>query len=487
MWQLELEKAWEKPQRKRKRRVERAAEIRRVGKRSRVGVVVNWEVSEVEDEDEEGDEGPRDEGEDRDVEQEQRSADGPPVSELWNSNQLALHIKKASLKYIGVRLNIIGWRHRSKGIWRWYIHNPKARSAYMDAEEDEGALAKNSEQGEKDELFDLQTGHSSRIANTIYGRSVYEPMFSSESKRFGFRVASSEWHAFLELPSAMEKKPGQGTVAAEVRKEGLAEERRRWRKLRLLDLDRELKRLLGPTAEFRSVQRPALEAITQHESYVVAVIGTGAGKSVLFMLPAMVSSGLTIVVVPLVALWYDMKERCTKLGITCAKWDSQRLYVRVQIMFVTPESAVGEAFWRYMRHEHEMGWLDRVVVDECHTPLDSVKGFRSRLLGLGNLVRLGVQMVYLTTTLRPKEEPLFIELMGLPDKSQCGWFQGRTTRKNVRYLVHEYDREDEEQAIVALVERLKARYPLPGQVVVYCGTVERTVRMAEVLGAVSFH
>ncbi|KAL6154870.1 hypothetical protein ACJBU6_06483 [Exserohilum turcicum] len=83
----------------------------------------------------------------------------------------------------------------------------------------------------------------------------------------------------------MEKKPRQGTVAAEVRKEGLAEERRQWRKLRLLDLDRELKRLLGPTAEFRSVQRPALEAITQHESYVVAVMGTGAGKSVLFMLP----------------------------------------------------------------------------------------------------------------------------------------------------------------------------------------------------------
>ncbi|KAL6155691.1 hypothetical protein ACJBU6_05895 [Exserohilum turcicum] len=311
----------------------------------------------------------------------------------------------------------MGWRHGSKGIWRWYIHNPKARLAYMDAKEDEGAPAKNSEQGEKDELFDLQTGHSSRIADTIYGRSVYEPMFSSESKRFGFRVASSEWHAFLELPSAMEKKPGQGTVAAEVRKEGLAEERRRWRKLRLLDLDRELKRLLGPTAEFRSVQRPALEAITQHESYVVAVMGTGAGKSVLFMLPAMVSSGLTIVVVPLVALRYDMKERCTKLGITCAEWDSQRPYVRVQIMFVTPESAVGEAFWRYMRHKHEMGWLDRVVVDECHTPLDSVKGFRSRLLGLGNLVRLGVQMVYLTATLRPKEEPLFIELMGLPDKS----------------------------------------------------------------------
>jgi superfamily II DNA helicase RecQ len=39
-------------------------------------------------------------------------------------------------------------------------------------------------------------------------------------------------------------------------------------------------------------------------------MGIGAGKSVLFMLPAFVSSGVTIVVVLLVVLRFDMKERC---------------------------------------------------------------------------------------------------------------------------------------------------------------------------------
>jgi superfamily II DNA helicase RecQ len=46
----------------------------------------------------------------------------------------------------------------------------------------------------------------------------------------------------------------------------------------------------------------------QHKSPVVVIIGIGAGKSVLFMLPASVSSGVTIVVVLLVALRFDMKE-----------------------------------------------------------------------------------------------------------------------------------------------------------------------------------
>jgi superfamily II DNA helicase RecQ len=46
----------------------------------------------------------------------------------------------------------------------------------------------------------------------------------------------------------------------------------------------------------------------QHKSPVVAIIGIGAGKSVLFILSASVSSRVTIVVVLLVALRFDMKE-----------------------------------------------------------------------------------------------------------------------------------------------------------------------------------
>lgn len=47
----------------------------------------------------------------------------------------------------------------------------------------------------------------------------------------------------------------------------------------------------------------------QHKSLVVVIIGTEAGKSVLFMLLASVLSRLTIVVVPLVALRIDSTLR----------------------------------------------------------------------------------------------------------------------------------------------------------------------------------
>jgi superfamily II DNA helicase RecQ len=48
----------------------------------------------------------------------------------------------------------------------------------------------------------------------------------------------------------------------------------------------------------------------QHKSPVVAIIGIGVGKSMLFILPTSMSSGVTIVVVLLVALRFNIKEQC---------------------------------------------------------------------------------------------------------------------------------------------------------------------------------
>ncbi|EOA86290.1 uncharacterized protein SETTUDRAFT_71675, partial [Exserohilum turcica Et28A] len=113
---------------------------------------------------------------------------------------------------------------------------------------------------------------------------------------------------------------------------------------------------------------------------------TRASKSVLFMLLALVSTRVTVVVVLLVALRFDMKARCDELGIVSGEWDSRRPYRSVQIMFVTPEAAVGEAFRHYINRERSIGRLDRIVINECHSILDSLKGFRSRLLGLRQLL-----------------------------------------------------------------------------------------------------
>ena len=61
--------------------------------------------------------------------------------------------------------------------------------------------------------------------------------------------------------------------------------------------------MLGSEARFRGLQELVLEAIIKHKSPIVAVMGTGVGKSLMFQLPAKsMYSGTTVVISPLVSL-----------------------------------------------------------------------------------------------------------------------------------------------------------------------------------------
>jgi superfamily II DNA helicase RecQ len=255
----------------------------------------------------------------------------------------------------------------------------------------------------------------------------------------------------------------------------------------LVDVQERLEALVCKGAQFRSVQQPAMRAIMQQKSPIVVVMGTGAGKSMLFMLPASCSTGVTIVVVPLVSLSEDLTRRCVEAGIECVQWRSRHPDEWASIVLVTPELAVSKSFGNFINRQRAMGRLDRIVIDECHVVLDSTKGWRTKMLALRDLVKMETQLVYLTATMRPSEEGQFIKLMGLPGKEISHWFRGVTTKKNVGYKVVLHDKREEEETVVKLVQEKKNEYPMPGQIIVYCDTVEKAKRLADVLGCVCFH
>ena len=79
--------------------------------------------------------------------------------------------------------------------------------------------------------------------------------------------------------------------------------------------------------------------------------------------------------------------------------------------------------------------LDRVVIDECHIVLDSLSEFRPKLLELGKVVGdWGVQILFLTATLPPKDMDEFRTIMCL-DIMSVSIFRDCTTRKNLSYSV----------------------------------------------------
>lgn len=161
----------------------------------------------------------------------------------------------------------------------------------------------------------------------IYARELMEGSDSIISRRERFRRISEQWHRFLEFASSQ-----PDAVGGAKRKRSYAEDAMdevqavRWKKLRTVDIQHALEGVCGEGAEFRGLQKAALEAIMRNESPVLVVMGTSVGKTMLFQIPAKsVDSGTTVVITPLVSLQDHMVERCRKVGISCVKWDSQQV------------------------------------------------------------------------------------------------------------------------------------------------------------------
>jgi ATP-dependent DNA helicase RecQ len=79
------------------------------------------------------------------------------------------------------------------------------------------------------------------------------------------------------------------------------------------DLESLLKRHFGYDA-FRPLQREIIESVLDQRD-VLAVLPTGAGKSLCYQLPALAGEGLALVVSPLIALMKDQVDQLQAAGV----------------------------------------------------------------------------------------------------------------------------------------------------------------------------
>ena len=112
----------------------------------------------------------------------------------------------------------------------------------------------------------------------------------------------------------------------------------------------------------------------------LVVLPTGAGKSLCFQLLPRFTSGLTIVVVPTVALAIDQQASAAKLltnlpGVNpryFASDDAPDLTAqevrerRTRLLFTSPEACVSGRLRPILDEFARTGWLEDVVVDEAH-------------------------------------------------------------------------------------------------------------------------
>lgn len=402
----------------------------------------------------------------------------------WTSARMRGIIQRECKKGMNVKMNINAWRNMVEAISQKFLRHPFE----FDSDEewkDEG-----------DEIWEEQFGHTAPMGEAMYGRLMTEAPGERGSRRVKFRVISQEWHQFVKFPST-----GSSSKVSKVRPaqsfydEAMQQMQiRRRHFMQQVNVQRELEAYMGEGSQFRGEQKKAITAIFQGRGPMLVVMGTGSGKSLLFMLPSFcIQGGTTIVVVPLQSLQTDMKDRCDRCGITSVIWQSGKTIEPASIVFVTPESVLRKGFRDFIRLLRETHRLDRIFIDECHTVLASSATFRPTMRHLGKLVRMGTQVVFLTATLRPRHEDKFCQSMNIIGP---GVFKVReaTTRPNIQYQVRTYKRtgggeadDSVIRAVVELVEQLKAKYPAPAKIIVYSQEIKAAEKLSEALGTMLYH
>lgn len=225
-------------------------------------------------------------------------------------------------------------------------------------------------------------------------------------------------------------------------------------------------------AALRPGQREAVEALLSGRD-TLAVLASGAGKSAIYQIAALLIDGPTIVISPLIALQQDQSEAIerhlpgeaaplnSRLGAAARRRTLRRLEEgEVEFLFLAPEQLANEA----VRAELAAVKPSLLVVDEAHCISEWGHDFRPDYLRIGPLVeQLGhPTTLALTATAAPPVRREIAERLRLRDPFEI--VRG-FDRPEIRLAVERHHDERRKQA--ALREHV-TRLAKPG--IVYCAT-----------------
>jgi ATP-dependent DNA helicase RecQ len=246
---------------------------------------------------------------------------------------------------------------------------------------------------------------------------------------------------------------------------------------------------------FRPGQREVIRKVLSGES-CLAMLPTGAGKSLLYMLPSQLLDGITLVVSPLLALMRDQVEALRSQGIAAVRLDStmsldevrntvkEIVSKRVKVLYVSPERFNNEAFRRMLASTK----VAMFVVDEAHCISEWGHAFRPDYLRLANFATFSKAQVRLALTATATKRVA----ADILDKLEIGpesVIRQSSIRRNLDLNVvrFDYPKDSYEDRLTLLVQRIDTLTSGGGPAIVYVSRQKLADRLAEDLCAGGFN
>jgi len=240
-------------------------------------------------------------------------------------------------------------------------------------------------------------------------------------------------------------------------------------------------------AKLRPGQAEVIRSVLEGNN-TLAIMPTGAGKSLCYQLPSLHLPGTTVVVSPLISLMKDQVDKLEEAGIEAAQLNSaltteeheenleQIKTEKSDFIFVTPERFTNQEFLGDLRKKD----INFVVIDEAHCISEWGHDFRPAYLSLGAAVKtLGSPPVLALTATATSEVIADIEKQ--LDLGKLQVVKTGIYRPNLHFEVKRVtnEREKREELIRVLNEH-------EGAGIIYAATVKTVEELTDWLKSFDF-
>ncbi|MHA7128157.1 DNA helicase RecQ [Algoriphagus namhaensis] len=244
----------------------------------------------------------------------------------------------------------------------------------------------------------------------------------------------------------------------------------------------ELKKIFG-FSQFRGNQELIVDNLLHHKNTFV-IMPTGAGKSLCYQLPAVVSEGTAIVISPLIALMKNQVDQLNAVGVnahflnsTLNKTEAKKVKAQVlsgdtKLLYVAPESLTKEENVEFLKTAK----LSFVAIDEAHCISEWGHDFRPEYRKIKSIVAQiapNLPIIALTATATPKVQQ---DIQRNLQMEEADLFKSSFNRTNLYYEVKPKVKKGTKKNLIRFINGHKGKSGI-----IYCLSRKKVEEIADFL------